>query len=288
MSCKELDEAIHGWMRKLGKGDHIPSKPPTSYPGYIGDYLPRMLLGIWALSRRGDLTACILLQSEDRPPSPIILDLNGDGVKADGNVFFDHAGDGFAEVSAWAGKDDGILVYDRNEDGVINDGTELFGDNSLLANGRKAENGFQALAEFDSNNDGKVDKLDENWDKLQILHYQEAEGEEEGGYVLSSLEDLGVASISTGYTNSKYVDEYGNEHRQVGSYTTTGGNVRTATDVWLQVNTQASLMNREIVLAEGIEVLPEIIGSGVMYNLRQAMSLDERGRTCTAVLRHCP
>lgn len=51
--------------------------------------------------------------------------------------------------TGWAGGDDGMLVWDRNGDGRINDGRELFGNETLLARGAKADNGFQALAELD-------------------------------------------------------------------------------------------------------------------------------------------
>ena len=85
---------------------------------------------------------------------------------------FDHAGDGFAEVSHWAEDDDAVLVWDRNGDGVINDGSELFGSNTVLSNGRKTKHGFEALAELDSNRDGKVDAADDDWDRLQVLACQ--------------------------------------------------------------------------------------------------------------------
>ena len=62
------------------------------------------------------------------PPSPLILDLDGDGVEADALTYFDHKGDGWAELSRWADEDDGTLVWDRNNDGIINDGSELFGN----------------------------------------------------------------------------------------------------------------------------------------------------------------
>ena len=89
--------------------------------------------------------------------SPIILDLDGDGVETVGvkdGAYFDHDGNGFAEQTGWASSHDGLLVMDRNGDGIINGGKELFGNETLLANGAKAANGFQALAELDSNHDG--------------------------------------------------------------------------------------------------------------------------------------
>jgi hypothetical protein len=80
--------------------------------------------------------------------SPIILDLDGNGIETinvkDG-AYFDHGGNGFAEQTGWASSDEGFLVMDRNEDGIINDGKEFFGSETLLSNGTKAANGFQAL-----------------------------------------------------------------------------------------------------------------------------------------------
>ena len=88
-----------------------------------------------------------LLEDCDKS-SPLILDLDGDGVEADAITYFDHKGDGWTELSRWADEDDGTLVWDRNNDGIINDGSELFGNNTVLANGRKAAHGFAALADW--------------------------------------------------------------------------------------------------------------------------------------------
>ena len=81
--------------------------------------------------------------------SPLTLDLDGDGVEtipADSGVYFDHDGNGFAEKSGWVSKDDAILVRDLNNNGQIDDGSELFGDQTILSDGEKAANGFEALA----------------------------------------------------------------------------------------------------------------------------------------------
>ena len=91
----------------------------------------------------------------------MVVDLDGDGVETAGvseGVYFDHDGNGFAEKSGWVGKDDGILVRDINNNGTIDNGTELFGNNSVLSSGAKAANGFEALKELDSNKDGIVDE----------------------------------------------------------------------------------------------------------------------------------
>ena len=81
--------------------------------------------------------------------SPLTLDLDGDGVETvsvNDGVYFDHDGNGFAEKSGWVSKDDAILVRDLNNNGQIDDGSELFGDQTILSDGEKAANGFEALA----------------------------------------------------------------------------------------------------------------------------------------------
>ena len=94
---------------------------------------------------------------------PLILDLDGDGLEISplaAGVLFDANGDTVKTGTAWAGADDGMLVWDRNGNGLIDNGGELFGDETVLANGTKAANGFVALAEQDSNGDGTFDEKD--------------------------------------------------------------------------------------------------------------------------------
>lgn len=73
--------------------------------------------------------------------SPLVIDLDGDGTvetnKENSTVHFDHDNNGFAESTGWVGKDDGLLVRDINGNGQIDNGTELFGNNSVLSSGEK-------------------------------------------------------------------------------------------------------------------------------------------------------
>jgi hypothetical protein len=88
--------------------------------------------------------------------SPIVLDLNGDGITTTSltaSIFFDHDSNGFAEQTGWVNSQDGLLVRDLNNNGQIDNGHELFGSETLLLNGQKAANGYLALAELDSNAD---------------------------------------------------------------------------------------------------------------------------------------
>lgn len=74
--------------------------------------------------------------------SPLVLDLNGDGVTStfiyDTQIYFDLNNDGMRERTAWVQSIDALLVLDKNRDGIINDGTELFGNNTLFRTQQKA------------------------------------------------------------------------------------------------------------------------------------------------------
>ena len=84
------------------------------------------------------------------------------------HTHFDFDGDGFAEYTEWISDTQGLLVWDRNQNGVIDDGKELFGDYSVLNSGKSSKDGFEALADFDTNGDGCVDASDDGWSKLRV------------------------------------------------------------------------------------------------------------------------
>ncbi|MFS1563229.1 MAG: hypothetical protein ACL7AX_06180 [Candidatus Arsenophonus phytopathogenicus] len=102
-----------------------------------------------------------LLHIADDYKTPLIIDLNGNGVQTVADSFgvsFDFEGKGNKAQTGWVHADDGLLVWDKNNDGIINTGEELFGEDSLLANGTQAKNGFSALFLFDDNLDRSIDK----------------------------------------------------------------------------------------------------------------------------------
>src|SRR5262245_26889770 len=61
-----------------------------------------------------------------------------------------------------------LLALDRNDNGVIDDGSELFGTATRKRDGTLAKNGFDALAEFDLNGDGKIDERDAVYSRLRL------------------------------------------------------------------------------------------------------------------------
>ncbi|PZO15402.1 MAG: hypothetical protein DCE87_08565 [Betaproteobacteria bacterium] len=220
--------------------------------------------------------------------SPLILDLDGDGVvettsKTEG-IYFDHAGDGFAEATGWAGSDDGLLVRDLNGDGSINNGTELFGNNTRLKNGQYAANGFEALKDLDSNKDGKLNSADAAWNSLRVWKDTDADAQTDAGELLS-LTTAGVKEIKLAYTNTgTNPDQHGNEHRQTSTYTTTSGTVRAVHDVWFSTDNWNTVDQRTpIELSSAVAAMPEVIGSGTLGSLRQAMMRDTTGQLITAV-----
>ena len=92
---------------------------------------------------------------------PLIIDLGGDGVELSDDTFsFDLDADGESDQISRPKGNSGFLALDKNGDGIINDGTELFG----TQNG----DGFKDLARYDSNGDGNIDKDDPIYDKLRI------------------------------------------------------------------------------------------------------------------------
>ncbi len=90
-------------------------------------------------------------------------------------MVFDLVGTGLASKVGWVSPTDGLLVRDVNHDGKINNGTELFGSGTLLGNGLRAGNGYSALADLDSNHDGKITAADAHFSELKVLGGREPE-----------------------------------------------------------------------------------------------------------------
>ena len=211
--------------------------------------------------------------------SPIVLDLDGDGVETTGvkaGVYFDHDANGFAEQTGWAKPDDGLLVLDRNGNGAIDSGRELFGSQTLLASGSRAANGFQALAELDGNADGKIDANDAAYGNLKIWQDLDRDGYSNPGE-LKSLSEMGIVSIDTGFTDSTVVDGSGNAHRQVGSYQKADGTTGIAADVWFLADKMFTMAAETPDIPADIAVLPHLRGSGNVYDLHEAMVRDSSG-----------
>ncbi len=104
---------------------------------------------------------------------PLVLDLDGDGLElsalAGSNTFFDLDNNDFAERTAWVSADDAFLALDRDSNGTIDNGSELFGDATPINGGTEiAADGFSALSDLDSNADGVIDANDAQFADLRV------------------------------------------------------------------------------------------------------------------------
>ena len=184
---------------------------------------------------RGSLTSTQL--SSLSFETPILLDLNGDGINTlsvKAGVKFDILANGSPIQTGWVAPQDGLLVADRNQDGVINDGSELFGSSTLLNNGTKALDGYQALAQFDSNSDGVVNQQDTDFNKLSVWSDRNSDGITETGE-LKSLAELGITQLST-QAEEVRESNAGNLIGLISTYQTADGNQHASADVWFVVD----------------------------------------------------
>jgi len=186
----------------------------------------------WAYTAKTTLVSGENDKSWDAAITPIVIDLNGDGVqtiaRADAGGTFDLLGNGKAIASGWVSAQDGLLAVDRNGNGSIDSIAELFGG---IAKGA----GFASLAAFDSNGDGVVDVRDANFADLRI--WQDANGNhatDEGE--LMTLARAGVASLQVGYVELPFLDGQGNLHLERSSATLADGSTVDMTDVYFNVS----------------------------------------------------
>ena len=166
--------------------------------------------------------------------SPLVIDLNGDGVQTlglDQGVAFDLSGSGTKVQTGWVDRHDGLLAMDLNHDGLINSGAELFGNGTLLANGSKAADGWAALAGLDSNADGLINALDAQFANLRVWRDDDTDGVTDAGELLS-LADAGIASISLAH-DASVTAQNGNLLSGKAVVTHTDGSTTDVTDAWL-------------------------------------------------------
>jgi hypothetical protein len=181
------------------------------------------------------------------PNCPIMLDTARDGFKltnVENGVRFDLDADGIPEQVAWTrlDSDDAFLAFDRNGNGLIDDGTELFGNHTPARPDWPATttaNGFEALKFVETTPYGASDMnevitaRDAAFARLLLWRDRNHNGVSEPDE-LQSLADAGVEAVYTDYKNSKRVDKHGNEFRQRSRVKWNDGQFDQTFDVWLR------------------------------------------------------
>ncbi|GKT01276.1 RTX toxin [Acidovorax sp. SUPP3434] len=222
------------------------------------------------------------------PRDPLVLDLDGDGIEAVGidparPILFDHDGDGTRNATGWIAGDDGLVVLDRNGNGVIDSGRELFGDQTLKPVGSDGRaqthaNGYEALAAEDGNGDKVIDANDAVYSQLRIWKDTNQDGISQAGE-LYTLADLGIARIGVAGTASNVNLGNGNTQPLSGSFTRTDGTTgasgvaEVTGSLLLASNNFYREFTDDPAVTAAAGALPQMGGSGRVRDLREAMSL---------------
>lgn len=129
---------------------------------------------------------------------PLVINLNSNPASvSDQKFLFDIDSDGVKDSVSMLSNGSGFLALDRNGDGVINDGSELFGT--------KSGNGFADLAKYDEDGNGWIDENDSIFEKLKIWTF-----DEDGNQKLMDLKEAGVGAMYLGSASTDFTVQSAN------------------------------------------------------------------------------
>ncbi|SNS94831.1 Hemolysin-type calcium-binding repeat-containing protein, partial [Micrococcales bacterium KH10] len=217
------------------------------------------------------------------PRDPIAIDLVGDGfdpIPASAGTHFDLDANGYAERIPWFKGDDVLLVWDRNGNGRIDNGREVFGDNTLLTDGTVADSGFTALRELDSNDNGGIDPDDDHWSDLAVWRDVTNPGNTDMGELVD-LDTAGILSISLTTVALDQTVDSGIVVGQASLVTMQGGGEVQAAEFWLTpilYDTVEVIHDDEAGIPEDVLALPQVPGFGNVPSLHRAIARDSTGR----------
>ena len=182
--------------------------------------------------------------------SPLVLDLDFDGKlnlvdvwNEKTPIHYDINGDGVKTRSGWVSPTEGLLFIDRNGDGIVTDGRELFSEFSWAYSlsdpvEKRFSDGFSALNQYDKNADTVIDKNDPVFNYLKVWIDRNMNGISEKNEMVS-LSSLNIESFDLFFEKSgDPLHESGNEVRLIGSYKTGDGKKHLLADVWFRMRIQ--------------------------------------------------
>ncbi|MDA8126022.1 MAG: hypothetical protein M0009_12635 [Deltaproteobacteria bacterium] len=180
------------------------------------------------MARSFTSSTSVSFRAGDALIDPLVINFNGPAaLLTDQKFSFDLDVDGRDETIPFVGEGSGLLAFDRNGDGAINDGSELFGPTT--------GNGFAELATFDGDQSGWIDEKDAAYQGLRIWT-KAADGTD----VLAGLKESGVGAIFTGYADTAFslkddANRLVGQLRRTGVYLTDGGAARSLQQVDIAV-----------------------------------------------------
>ncbi|PRP91113.1 hypothetical protein ENSA5_58500 [Enhygromyxa salina] len=171
------------------------------------------------------------------PFTPLVLSFDAGPVALASNAAsFDIDGAGMCLNTDWPATDNPWLAIDLDHNGFVDGGHELFGSGSVLGSGRRADNGFIALATLDSNHDGSIDVRDAQFGEILVWRDEDGDKTSLPGE-LSTLAEVGVESIALDYFVREFCDDRSNCGRERARFEfRSGGQLRVGevVDVHLQ------------------------------------------------------
>ena len=209
---------------------------------------------------------------------PLILDIGDAGFQIEKKKFgayFDLNCNGFAERINWT-KQDAILALDKNHNGIIDDGSEVFGDFHLLPDGSRAKNGFEALAQYDTNKDGVIDEEDEIFHQLKLWVDADGDGKSSGGE-LKTLKEMNIKAIHLDY---EAVNQQTDTEALIGNIATfeyEDGTEGKIGEMWVSSDLYDAIETVIVGVADTIDGLPNVRSFGVVNSLHNAIMMDETG-----------
>jgi len=246
--CSANDMAIRAFLRSDNDGDGFSIGDGDCNDGRA-DIYPGAPIGCSPNADDPDMNCNGTLDTEDLNcdygPSPLLIDIDGTGFRltssADG-VLFDLDSDGTPEALSWTARDstNAWLTLDRNSNGTIDNGKEMFGNFTPQPLGPNP-NGFFALGlydapEFGGDSDGQIDSNDKIWTQLRLWVDRNHDGVSQADE-LTPIASTRIERISLDFHSSHRRDAFGNEFRYRSRAYVQGGHERPSwwvVDVYLR------------------------------------------------------